>query len=175
VSKADNVRIPRTRGQSARSCMVKTALFESQSWWNKGQPTGYGMSACAQRCRKRYYFRAKLSLRPAHKEWETTKRTPGARSESSSVTWGWPTAREGQGHGGVIVLSLEKRRKDARESASPLRRLTWRSHMRPYTDWSDYDNSIQTGTGSMTNSIDSCTKKTCTLLLTKGSNLLQET
>jgi hypothetical protein len=62
------------------------------------------MIACARRCRKRYYFLAKLSLRPAHKEWETTEGAPGARNETSSATWGWPTAREGHGHGGVILL-----------------------------------------------------------------------
>ncbi len=32
------------------------------------------MIACARRCRKRYYFLAKLSLRPAHKEWENDVR-----------------------------------------------------------------------------------------------------
>ncbi len=61
------------------------------------------MIACAQRFRVSYYRSAKLPLRPAHKEWETTDRAPKARSETSRATWGWPTAREGQGHGGVIV------------------------------------------------------------------------
>ena len=63
------------------------------------------MIACARRCKERYYFPAKLPSGPAYKEWETTKGTPGARNEASRATWGWPTARESQGHGGIIVLS----------------------------------------------------------------------
>ena len=66
------------------------------------------MIACAQCYRESYYPSAKLPLRPARKERETTDGTPETRSEASRATWGWPTAREGQGHGGVIVLSHQK-------------------------------------------------------------------
>src|SRR2546425_8508801 len=66
------------------------------------------MIACAQCCGESYYVSAKLPLRPAHKEWETTDGTPKARSEASRATWGWPTARESHGHGGVIVLSHQR-------------------------------------------------------------------
>jgi len=52
------------------------------------------MIACAQCCSESYYVSAKLPLRPAHKEWETTAGTPEARSEASRATWGWPTTRE---------------------------------------------------------------------------------
>ncbi len=83
--------------------MVKTALFEAQSWGKGRQPTGDGMIACARCYGERYYFPVKLLSRPARKERETTERTPGARSETFRATWGWPTAREGQGHGGTIV------------------------------------------------------------------------
>jgi hypothetical protein len=77
------------------------------------------MIACAHCCRESYYVSAKLPLRPARKERETTDGTAKARSEASRATWGWPTARESHGHGGVIVLSHQKLRgKDARESAS---------------------------------------------------------
>ena len=108
VSKADEVRVPRTRGQSARSCVVKTELFETWSWWKGRQPAGHGMITCARCCRESSYFPAKLPSRPAHKEWEATDGTPQTRSETSRATWGWPKACEGQGHGGVIVLSHQK-------------------------------------------------------------------
>lgn len=80
------------------------------------------MNACARRCRESYYFLAKLSLGPAHQEWEAAEGTPETRSGASSATWGWPTAREGQGHGGVIVVGTREavtlyKAKDSRESA----------------------------------------------------------
>jgi len=56
----------------------------------------------------RLIFPAKLPSGPARKERETTDRTPKTRSETSRATWGWPKACEGQGHGGVIVLSHQK-------------------------------------------------------------------
>src|SRR5256885_8057822 len=38
VRTADEIRAPRIRGQPARSCLVKTALFESKSWWISASP-----------------------------------------------------------------------------------------------------------------------------------------
>ena len=71
-----------------------------------GQPTGYDIIACAQCWGETRSFLPKLPLRPTRKEREKTEGPPETRNESSVVTWGWPTARESQGHGGIIVPPL---------------------------------------------------------------------
>jgi hypothetical protein len=122
VSKADKAPVPGARGRSGKSCMAKADCLNPSQGGIRGSPQekvltpvfdvgGSGTISLQS-------FRRSLPVRNRKRR----KGRPGARTEILGVTWGSPTAREGHGDGGTIVVGAREEvtsymAKGSRESA----------------------------------------------------------